>query len=83
MFVKDVHSVVERICDRLDLFELLFNLVLVRYILDDTCDILGIAFVGYRLNRRNTTPFTAWIRAVTLGNVPPFKRLPRVSNNCV
>ena len=32
--------------------------------------------VGYRLNRRNTTPFTAWIRAVTLGNVPPFKRPP-------
>jgi hypothetical protein len=30
-------------------------------------------FGFYRLNRRNTTPFTAWIRAVTCGNRPPFK----------
>ena len=36
---------------------------------------------NYRLSRRNTTAFRPWIRAVTLGNVPPFKRLPRVSND--
>jgi sulfite exporter TauE/SafE len=29
---------------------------------------------SYRWSRRNTTSFTAWIRAVTLGNIPQFKR---------
>jgi hypothetical protein len=33
-----------------------------------------------RLNRRNTTAFRPWIRAVTLGNSPPVVRHPRVSH---
>jgi uncharacterized protein (DUF433 family) len=38
------------------------------------------ALAYYMLSRRNTTAFTPWIRAVTLGQQTTFRRLLRVSN---
>jgi hypothetical protein len=43
-------------------------------LLDTRVDIDNTVF--YTRNRCNTTAFRPWIRAVTPGNKPPFKRLP-------